>query len=309
MAIPSVPDVAVPTVPAQAPRRRSVSPFASIWHFIAWLGLVGIAILFLIPLFWMISTALKEPSELMRNNWIPQRLAWENFSYALSYGMWFRWTFNSVVITVLSVVGMVLSSAMVAYAFARLRWPGRDFLFGIVLATMMMPGVVLMIPQFIIFARLPAFGFQGSQTWVNTFLPLIVPTFTGSAFYIFLQSQFMRGVPMELSESAKIDGASEFKIFWNIVMPLSKPALATIAIFSFQGAWQDFMGPLIYLQSERLYTLQLGLRQFEFAAGGAPAWNWLMAVSLLVMLPVLAVFLAFQRYFIEGISITGMGGR
>ncbi|HZJ09612.1 MAG TPA: carbohydrate ABC transporter permease [Trueperaceae bacterium] len=289
--------------------RRGYSPFASFWHFVAWLGLVSISVLFLVPLFWMISTALKEPAELMRNNWIPQHFAWENFSYALSYGMWFRWAFNSVVITVFSVIGMVLSSAMVAYAFARLKWPGRDFLFGIVLATMMMPGVVLMIPQFIIFARLPAFGFQGSASWVNTFLPLIVPAFTGSAFYIFLLRQFMRGVPMELSESAKIDGASELNIFWNIVMPLSKPALATIAIFSFQGAWQDFMGPLIYLQSERLYTLQLGLRQFEFAAGGAPAWNWLMAVSLLVMLPVLVVFLAFQRYFIEGISITGMGGR
>lgn len=309
MAVSSVPPTLQAGKAPLLPPRRSFSPFASVWHFLAWLLLVGIAVLFLVPLLWMISTALKDPSELMRNNWIPQHLAWENFSYALSYGMWFRWTYNSIVITLFSVVGMVLSSAMVAYAFARLKWPGRDILFGVVLATMMMPGVVLMIPQFIIFARLPAFGFQGSQTWVNTFLPLIVPAFTGSAFYIFLLRQFMRGVPMELSESAKIDGASELRIFWNIVMPLSKPALATIAIFSFQGAWQDFMGPLIYLQSERLYTLQLGLRQFEFAAGGAPAWNWLMAVSLLVMLPVLVVFLAFQRYLIEGISITGMGGR
>lgn len=309
MALTDVSDAVDRPLTARARRRPGLGPFRSGWHVIAWLVLLAIAVLFLVPLFWMISTALKEPSDLMRNDWIPHRLAWENFSYALSYGMWFRWAYNSVVITLLSVVGMVLSSSMVAYAFARLKWPGRDFLFGIVLATMMMPTVVLLIPQFIIFARLPAFGFQGSQTWVNTFLPLVVPAFTGSAFYIFLLRQFMRGVPMELSESAKIDGASELRIFWNIVMPLSKPALATIAIFSFQGAWQDFMGPLIYLQSERLYTLQLGLRQFEFAAGGAPAWNWLMAVSLLVMLPVLAVFLTFQRYFIEGISITGMGGR
>jgi multiple sugar transport system permease protein len=284
-------------------------PFPSLLHVLAWLLLAGIAVLFLVPLAWMISTSLKDPSELMRSNWIPERLAWENYAYAVSYGTWLRWTYNSVFITVFSVVGMVMSSAMVAYSFARLRWPGRDLLFGIVLATMMLPSVVLMIPQFIIFARLPAFGIQGSQSWVNTFLPLIVPAFTGGAFYIFLLRQFMRGIPMELSESAKMDGASEFKIFWSIVLPLSKPALAVIAIFSFQGAWQDFMGPLIFLQSERLYTLQLGLRQFEFAAGGAPAWNWLMAISLLVMLPVLVVFLAFQRYFIEGISITGMGGR
>ena len=119
----------------------------------------------------------------------------------------------------------------------------------------------------------------------------------------------MRGIPMELSEAAKMDGASELRIWWNIVMPLSKPILATVAIFTFQGAWQDFMGPLLYLQSESKYTLQLGLRQFEAAAGGAPAWHWLMAASLLVMLPVLIIFIAFQRYFLEGISFSGMGGR
>jgi multiple sugar transport system permease protein len=296
------------TSETRRPRLR-LWPFRSVWTFLAWLLLVGIAVLFIVPLAWMISTSLKEPADLIGFRWIPRRLAWENYSYALQFGMWARWTMNTVIITLLSMTGFVLSSAMVAYSFARLRWPGRDIVFGLVLATMMLPGIVILIPQFIIFAQLPAFGFQGSQTWVNTFLPLTVPAFTGSAFYIFLLRQFMRGVPMELSESAKIDGASELRIFWSIVLPLSKPALATVAIFSFQGAWQDFMGPLIYLQSERLYTLQLGLRQFEFAAGGAPAWNWLMAVSLLVMLPVLAVFLAFQQYFIEGISISGMGGR
>ncbi|MBN2047001.1 MAG: carbohydrate ABC transporter permease, partial [Anaerolineaceae bacterium] len=131
----------------------------------------------------------------------------------------------------------------------------------------------------------------------------------GGAFYIFMLRQFMRGIPMELSEAARIDGAGEFYIYWKIILPLTKPALATIAIFTFNGAWQDFMGPLLYLQSERLYTLQLGLKQFEAAAGGAPAWHWLMAASLMVMLPVLIVFISFQQYFIEGISITGMGGK
>lgn len=166
-----------------------------------------------------------------------------------------------------------------------------------------------MIPHFVLFANLPAFGFQGSQVWTNTFLPLTVPAFTGGAFNIFLIRQFMRGIPMELSEAATIDGASELRIWWSIVMPLTKPALATVAIFTFQGAWQDFMGPLLYLQSEHKYTLQLGLRQFEAAAGGLPAWNWLMAASLMVMLPVLLVFLLFQQYFIEGISFSGLGGR
>ncbi len=281
----------------------------SIRRFLAFSLMVGISILFIVPFLWMLSTSLKEPYELVNKNWIPTRLAWENFRDAFSFGMWPRWTLNTVIITVSCVIGEVISSSIVAYAFARLRWRGRDLLFSLVLATMMLPGVVTMIPQFVLFAKLPAFGFQGSRVWTNTFLPLIVPSFTGSAFYIFLLRQFMRGIPMELSKAAKIDGASEIRIWWSIILPLSKPALATVAIFTFNGVWQDFMGPLLYLQSEHLYTLQLGLRQFEAAAGGAPAWNWLMAASLVVMLPVLIVFVLFQRYFIEGITFTGMGGQ
>ncbi|ADI15552.1 carbohydrate ABC transporter permease [Truepera radiovictrix] len=289
----------------QPPRLR-----LSLGRAVAWLLLAGIAFLFLVPLLWMISTSLKTPADLVGNRWIPSEVAWENYRYAFAFGMWVRWTVNTLIITFVGVVGMVLSCALVAYAFARLRWPGRDLMFGLVLATMMLPGVVTLIPQFILFAHLPAFGLQGSSNWVNTFLPLVAPPIlAGSSFNIFLLRQFMRGVPMELSESAKIDGASELRIFWSIVLPLSKPALATVAIFTFQGAWQDFLRPLLYLQSERLYTLQLGLRQFEFAAGGAPAWNWMMAASLVVMLPVLIVFLVFQPYFMKGISITGTGDR
>ncbi|HEX7021550.1 MAG TPA: carbohydrate ABC transporter permease [Trueperaceae bacterium] len=278
-------------------------------EWLAWLVLVGISVLFLVPIAWMVSTSLKAPFDLMNESWIPRPPAWENYRQAFRFGMWGRWALNTVIITIIGVVGMVMSCSLVAYSFARLRWPGRDTMFGLVLATMMLPGVVLWIPQFIVFAHLPAFGFQGSDVWVNTFLPLVVPPLlAGSSFNIFLLRQFMRGIPMSLSESARIDGASDLRIFWSVVLPLSKPALATVAILTFQGAWQDFMGPLLYLQSETLYTLQLGLRQFEFAAGGAPAWNWLMAASLVVMLPVLVVFLSFQQYFIEGISVTGMGG-
>ena len=206
-------------------------------------------------------------------------------------------------------LGAVLSAALVAYAFARLRWPGRDLLFAIVLGTMMLPGIVTLIPQYILFSRFPAFGLQGSQNWINTFLPLTVPAFAGDAFYIFLLRQFMRTIPTELSEAARIDGASELRIWWGVILPLVKPALAFIAITKFQYTWEDFMGPLIYLQKEQMYTLQLGLRQFEAAAGGAPAWNWLMAASLVVMLPVVIIFLLVQRYFIEGVTLTGMGGR
>jgi multiple sugar transport system permease protein len=290
--------------------KLSERPLENLGKALAFLLMLAISFLFLVPLVWMISTSLKYPWDLQGIRWIPTEFAWTNYVDAFSFGMWGRWAWNSIFITITSVIFMVISTSMVAYAFARLRWPGREVLFSFVLATMMLPEVVTMIPQFIIFSRLPAFGLQGSSTWVNTFLPLVVPPLlASSAFNIFLLRQFMRGIPNELSEAAKIDGASELRIWWDIVMPLSKPALATIAIFTFQGAWQDFMRPLLYLQSESLYTLQIGLRQFEAAAGGAPAWNWLMAASLVVMLPVLFVFLLFQQYFIEGISITGMGGR
>jgi multiple sugar transport system permease protein len=276
---------------------------------LAWVVLAAVSTLFMIPFVWMVSTSLKDFGELFSSRWIPERLAWENYAQAFSYGQWPRWALNTLTIALLSVVGTVLSTALVAYAFARLRWPGRDTLFALVLGTMMLPGIVTLIPQYVLFAKFPAFGFQGSQNWINTFLPLVVPAFAGDAFYIFLLRQFMRTIPVDLSEAAKIDGASELRIWWSIIVPLVQPALAYIAITKFQYAWEDFMGPLIYLQRENLYTLQLGLRQFEAAAGGSPAWNWLMAASLVVMLPVIVIFVVFQRYFIEGVTLSGMGGR
>jgi multiple sugar transport system permease protein len=299
------------TQPQSLTRRRLQRPFNfSIPRLIAWLLLVGMTILFLVPFLWMLSTSLTDVRELSGQSWIPKNIKWDNYVEAFSFNeLWGQWAINTIIITVVAVLGSVLSTALVAYAFARLRWPGRDILFSLVLATLMLPDIVTMIPKYILFSKLPAFGFQGSESWINTFLPLTIPAFTGNAFYIFLVRQFMRGVPMELSEAAKIDGARELRIWWSVVMPLTKPALAAIAIFAFQGAWEDFMGPLLYLQSEPLYTLQLGLRQFEFAAGGAPNWAWLMAASLVVMLPVVLVFVLFQRYFIEGVTLTGMGGR
>ncbi|MGC9468494.1 MAG: carbohydrate ABC transporter permease [Anaerolineae bacterium] len=299
------------TITSDTPQTQNTPSWLKNWtlgKLAVFLMMLGIAFLFIVPFLWMISTALKEPSDLVGTNWIPKRFAWENFRDAFSFGMWPRWTANTVIITVLSVIGQVLSSSMVAYSFSRLRWRGRDTLFSLILATMMLPSVVTMIPQFVLFAKLPAFGIQDSRVWTNTFLPLIVPAWTGSAFYIFMLRQFMRGIPMELSEAAKIDGAGEFRTFWNIILPLTKPGLATVAIFTFNGAWQDFMGPLLYLQSEPKYTIQLGLKQFEAAAGGAPAWHWLMAASLIVVLPVLVVYITFQQYFIEGVSFTGMKG-
>ncbi len=292
------------------PYKKRLITMTRVGNVLGFLVLTFIAIIFIVPFFWMISTSLKVPEELRGIIWIPQRLAFENYEAAFSFGMWPQWFANTAIITFFGTIGTLISSSLVAYSFARLRWRAKNVLFSIVLATMMLPSVVTMIPQFVLFAKLPAFGFQGSQVWTNTFLPLIVPAWLGGgAFNIFLLRQFMRSIPMEISEAARMDGASELRIWWNIVLPLSKPALATIAIFTFQGAWQDFMGPLLYLQSEHLYTLQIGLRQFEAAAGGSPAYNWLMAASLVVMLPVLAVYLIFQRYFIEGIQLSGMGGR
>jgi ABC-type glycerol-3-phosphate transport system permease component len=207
---------------------------------------------------------------------------------------------NSAIVTTLSTAGAVLSSSLVAYSFARLRWPGRDIWFGVVLATMILPEIVTLIPTYILFSRLH---------WVNTFLPLVVPPWLGGgAFYIFLLRQFYRGIPMELSEAAHIDGASELRIWWQIVMPLARPALAAVTIFAFNGAWEDYLHPLIYLSSESKYTLQLGLTTFEGSGGGVPQWNLMMAASIVVMLPVVIVFFLGQRYFIEGVTLTGLKG-
>lgn len=305
LATPSPEDAEVAERLRKAKPRKPLSP----GRIVAWLILAGISFLFVVPFLWMVSTSLKGFDDLAGNNWIPASITWDNYTKAFSFGMWGQWALNTIIITALAVIGTLVSTSIVGYSFARLRWPGRDLVFGLVLATMMLPGVVTLIPQFILFSKLPAFGIQGSQSWVNTFLPLTVPAFTGNAFFIFLTRQFMRGIPMELSEAAKIDGASELRIWWSIVLPLTKPVLAAVAIFTFQGAWEDFMGPLIYLQREELYTLQLGLRSFDAVAGGAPAWNYLMAASVVVMIPVVFIFILFQRYFIEGVTLTGMGGR
>jgi ABC-type glycerol-3-phosphate transport system permease component len=289
--------------------RRVGLPRLSLGQIIAFIILALVSVTWIVPFLWMLATSLKTAQELVGSNFWPKNPTIEPYQTAFfafeRFPNWIRWTFNTSAITFTSVVGKVLSTTLVAYAFARLRWRGRDTIFALVLATMMIPSVVTMIPAFIVFSKLPAFGFQGSQNWINTFLPLTVPAFTGDAFFIFLMRQQMRSIPMELSEAAKIDGASELRVWWNVIVPLVKPVMAVVAIFTFQGAWEDFMGPLLYLQSEDKYTLQLGLRQFEAAAGGLPAWNELMAASLVVMIPTIVIFLIFQKYFIEGVQIAG----
>lgn len=267
---------------------------------VAFLLLCLIAILFVVPLLWMLATSLKPLQQVFNPNWIPQPVVWRNYPEALStapFALYFR---NTLVITIISMIGTVLSSSLVAYSFARLRFPGREFLFLLVLATMTLPGIVTLIPTYILFAKIH---------WVNTFLPLTVPSFFGGgAFSIFLLRQFYRGLPMDLSEAARIDGAGELRIWWQIVMPLSGPIITAIAIFSFQGTWEDYLAPLIYLSDASKWTLQLGLTTFEAGGGGVPLWNYMMAASLVIMLPVLIVFFVAQRFFIESVAISGIKG-
>lgn len=268
---------------------------------IVFIILTIVGLLFIAPLLWMLSTSLKGALVIFTQGWIPNPPVWQNYPDALNSAPFATYFKNTAIVTAFSVAGAVLSSSLVAYSFARLRWPGRNILFGIVLATMILPSIVTLIPTYILFSKIG---------WVNTFLPLIVPTWLGgSAFYIFLLRQFYRGIPMELSEAAKIDGASELRIWWQIVMPLARPALAAVAIFAFNGAWEDYLNPLIYLSDESKYTLQLGLTTFEAGGGGAPQWNFMMAASLVVLVPVIVVFFVGQRYFIEGVTFTGTTGR
>jgi multiple sugar transport system permease protein len=254
----------------------------------------------LIPVVWMLSTALKENSEvfLFPPRWIPKKLNWVNFREGLTFLPFGRYLQNTSVITFSAVLGQLLSSPLVAYAFARLKARGRDGLFILVLSTMMLPSQVTMIPLFIIFKNLG---------WVDTYMPLILPNFFGSAYFIFLLRQFFLTIPPDLGDAAKIDGCGYFGTFARIFLPLSKPALATVAIFTFMWNWNDFMSPLIYLSSNDKWTLTLGLSRFT-GIYGTTAWNLLMAASLVTILPCILLFFFAQRYFIQGIVITGVKG-
>lgn len=270
-----------------------------LYRIMVYVLLLAGSILFLMPLAWLLSTSLKGDAGIfdIPPKWIPDPLHWENYSKAVTTFPFLRYTMNTVFITVMSMIGALLSSSFISYAFARLRWPGRDGWFFVLLSTMMLPSQITMIPLFILFKELG---------WVNTYLPLIVPFFFGSAFYIFLMRQFFMTIPRELSEAAKIDGCSEVYIWWRIFMPLSKPALATLGIFTFTLTWNDFLGPLIYLNDSDMFTLALGLRGFQQQFG--TRWNVMMAASVLVMLPTLILFFSFQKYFIEGVTLTGVKG-
>lgn len=254
---------------------------------------------FLLPLFWMISSSLKPNYQVLAFPpvWFPNPPRWENYPEALTYLPFGRFALNTAIISLFTIAGHLASCTLVAYAFARLRAPGKDFLFIVLLATMMLPYPVTMIP---IYVEFNALG------WINTFLPLIVPSFFGAPFYIFLLRQFFLGIPLELEDAARIDGANTLQIIWHVILPISKPALATVAIFTFQATWNDFLPPLIYLHDQTNYTISLGLNFFRSTY--TVNWAYLMAASLVTMLPVVIVFFFTQKLFIQGIALTGVKG-
>jgi multiple sugar transport system permease protein len=268
--------------------------------------LIILAISFLLPLYWMASSAIKNDSQVytIPPVWIPIPAYPENFYNAWTTYNFNLYAFNSIFRFALPVtIGTTLSSALVAYGFSRVRWPGRDFLFYVCVATMMVPFQVTMVPLFIIFRKLD---------WINSYRPLVIPAFFGAPYFIFLLRQFFRTIPDELSDAARVDGANELTIFWKVMIPLIRSALVVVALFTFINVWNDYLGPLIYLNQQDLYPLALGienLRRTIFQVGGRQwAYPYLMSVSTIVTLPILILFYFAQRSFIEGISVTGIKG-
>ncbi len=260
--------------------------------------LILIAILFFGPFVWLISTSLAPESQLFTRSivWIPSPIQWSNYANGLNEFPFWTYFKNTMTICALTVIGATASSSFVAYGFSRVQWRGRETLFVVVLATLILPYQVTLIPLYLLFKD---FG------WLNTYLPLVVPSFFGNAFFIFLFRQFYLGLPTELSDAARIDGCSDLAIYSRVILPLSKPVLATAAIFSFIGAWSDFLGPLIYLTDSSKYTLSIGVQQ---VIGQEPHWTWLMAVGVVMTLPILILFFFVQRTFIQGISFSGIKG-
>lgn len=265
----------------------------------AYAGLLICAAILILPFLWVVSTSLKGDELIFAIPpvFIPESFHWDNYAKVFRQMPFLIYFLNSTFITVVAIIGTVLSSSLVAYAFACLRWPGRDSVFILVLATMMLPMQVTMIPIFVMFKDLG---------WLNTFKPLTVPAFLGGAFNIFLLRQFFLTIPQSLFDAARIDGCSEFRIYWNIVLPLAKPALATVAILTFLFSWNDFLGPLIYLSDQLKGTLALGLAMFT--GQHQNEWGPLMAASVLMMLPIILIFFFFQKYFIQAFTTSGLKG-
>jgi ABC-type glycerol-3-phosphate transport system permease component len=262
--------------------------------------LIAGAIVFIIPFMWMISTSLKPAEEVFTfpPQFLPTFFVWQNYVDGWTVLPFNTFLINSLIVTCANVVGNLISCSIVAFGFARLRARASNLLFIMVLGTLMIPREVTIVPTFILFSQLKL---------VNTLWPLIIPAWLGYPFFIFLLRQFFMTIPRDLDDAARIDGASTWRIFTSIILPLSRPALATVAIFAFIGNWNNLLDPLIYLRSQERYTLALGLNLFR--GQNFTAFNQLMAVSILTLLPVLVIFFVAQKYFVRGVALTGMGGR
>ena len=264
------------------------------------LALTAFLITFLVPTLWMVVSAFKSSTEIFMQPivWIPKEPHLRNFTEAFRILPLTRFAWNTFFVVAMAVTGTLISSAMVGYSFARLRWPGRDFFFALMIGTVMLPGVVMLIPRFLIFRSLG---------WIDTLAPLIVPFWLGgSPFYIFLMRQFLRGLPYDLDEAAIIDGASHFQIFSRILLPLCKPVIATITVFSVLEHYNSFLEPLIYLNRMSLWTLALGIRAFNDSY--AARWELIFSASTVMLIPVVVLFIFAQRYFVQGIAMTGLKG-
>ncbi len=269
------------------------------YRFILYVVLVCLSCIFLFPFYWLIRSSFMSSSEIftLPIKWFPSKFQWGNFREALTirpFNIYFR---NTIFLVALNLIANILSNSYIAFGFSRISFKGRDFWFAMLLSTLMIPYSVILIPQFIGWKTVGAF---------DTFWPLTLPHFFGNAFYVFLLRQFYMGIPKEYDEAASVDGASYLYIYWKIILPLSKPALMTVGVFTFMNTWNDFFGPLIYLNSENKLTLALGLR--SFMGQYVSQWHLLMAASTVTILPVIVVFFLAQRAFIEGITFSGLKG-
>jgi multiple sugar transport system permease protein len=281
-------------------RARSLRRGKLIQRVVIYALLVGLSALFLLPFMWMVSTSLKQSQDVFTYppSFFPNSFEWRNYIAGWTILPFTTFLINSLIVTLSNVVGNLISCSLVAFGFARLQARGRNVLFLMLLATLMIPREVTIVPRFLLFSQLGL---------VNTLWPLILPAWFGYAFFIFLLRQFFMSIPHELDDAARIDGASTLRILTDVILPLSGPALATVAIFAFIGNWTNLLDPLIYLRSTELYTLALGLNLFR--GQNFTQFNLLMAVSIITLLPVLVTFFLSQRIFVQGVTLTGMGGR
>lgn len=282
---------------------RDRGPLARLIHVLLWIVLVVGAVVMLFPFVWLVRSALMGDDQIFISppEWIPDPVVWTNFTDALTAVPFFRYFLNTMIIEVFVVTGTVLTCSLAAFSFSRLRWRGRNLVFGLLLTGVMLPYAVTLVPTFVMW------GYLGA---LDTFIPLTVPAWFagagGGVFNIFLLRQFFLTIPFELDEAAYIDGATPWQVFWRIIMPNSKPAIVVVVIFTFIGVWNDFLGPLLYLSDESKFTLALGLASFQSTY--TAQWGLLMAASLMVILPIIILFFVLQRYFVEGVTLTGVKG-